>query len=336
MISTEETQYLFWITSALWDGRGDVLEVGPWLGGSTWYLADGMDANPRRRADSRLHVIDNFRWRPFMSERSDIRLEPDASFRSCFERNVAPKQHLIVIHEASLPDDDSAVLADPGGVRTGDAGVPQFSGEVLVSPIAIAFVDGAKSWSALRHLLHELAPRIVPGRTILAFQDFQAALAYWVPMAVGLLLRTCPDSLMPLHVLQANTVSFRIEREIPQHAIAGFPKTIAEMRVADGLRLLDDTADLLRRRGDLVAASTVGLSSVAFLGTKGEWQAARSKFRRVEADWPWQGSSLNQLTAIRRWIAQEQGSTIVPSRRARALVLYLRVRNGLSRRLLRR
>jgi hypothetical protein len=91
MISQEEVQYLYWLGRDVWDGSSGVLEVGPWLGGSTWCLASGIEDNPRRRVTRPLHVMDNFRWRPFMAQRAPLELSPDSSFRPSFERNVGPK-----------------------------------------------------------------------------------------------------------------------------------------------------------------------------------------------------------------------------------------------------
>ena len=42
MLSPEECQYLYWLGRSAWTGQGDVVEIGPWLGGSTVCLAAGM------------------------------------------------------------------------------------------------------------------------------------------------------------------------------------------------------------------------------------------------------------------------------------------------------
>jgi hypothetical protein len=332
MITTEERRYLRWLTGEYWSGTGDVVEVGPWLGGSTWYLASGMAANPRADQRRRLHVIDNFRWRPFMSERAPLELEADASFRSFFETNVAPWGETITVHETALPDDDSARLAEADDVRAADEDVPAFSAAGLDAPLSIVFIDGAKSWRALRHLLDELAPRFVPGETVLVLQDFQNWLAYWVPMELALLLRAEPGSLTLVHTLQFNTVTFRVEREIPQSVLAEFPRSIDEVSVDEGRALLGDAQRLLEDHGARGAAAIAGLANVAFLGTKGEWPAAAVVFRQAERSWPWGSAGINQLEAARRWLADHASVDIPPSIRARLTRLVLRVRGGLARR----
>ena len=66
MVTREECRYLHWLTSSHWRGEGHVVEMGPWLGGSTISLAMGMIDNPRRDG-WKLHVYDNFVWREFMA-----------------------------------------------------------------------------------------------------------------------------------------------------------------------------------------------------------------------------------------------------------------------------
>jgi hypothetical protein len=332
MITPEERRYLFWLTSEYWSGTGDVVEVGPWLGGSTWHLASGMAANPRAHPDRRLHVIDNFRWRPFMADRAQLPLEPDASFRRFFESNLTPWRDLIAVHETALPDDDSAKLADADGVRSSDESVPLFSAAEFDAPLSIVFIDGAKSWLALRHLLQQLAPRFVPGETVLVLQDFQNWLAYWVPMAVAQLLRTAPKSLSLLHTLRYNTVTFRVEQEISASALAAFPASIDGVSAAAGTALLRDAERMLERDGAAAAAAIAALANVAFLGTKGEWNDAVTAFREAEASWPWRSAGVKQLESARAWLADQAGASVPRPNRVRAARLVTRLRAGLARR----
>jgi hypothetical protein len=39
MISAEERRYLYWLASENWKCEGHIVEVEPWLGGSTYCLA---------------------------------------------------------------------------------------------------------------------------------------------------------------------------------------------------------------------------------------------------------------------------------------------------------
>ena len=54
MLSPEERRYLYWLGNEVWSGRGCVVEIGSWLGGSTVCLAAGMRASGHPAA-GRLH-----------------------------------------------------------------------------------------------------------------------------------------------------------------------------------------------------------------------------------------------------------------------------------------
>ena len=54
-----EREFLFNFFANQWSGTGDVVEVGPFLGGTTRMIALGMISNPRFGNDS-LHTFDKF------------------------------------------------------------------------------------------------------------------------------------------------------------------------------------------------------------------------------------------------------------------------------------
>jgi len=58
MIHDEEKRYYAYVTR-FYSGMGAVVELGPWLGGSTFYILHGLLANPHFMG-RRLHVYDNF------------------------------------------------------------------------------------------------------------------------------------------------------------------------------------------------------------------------------------------------------------------------------------
>ena len=58
--SPAERRFLYQFFSQLWTGSGDVVEIGPFLGGTTRAIALGMLHNPRR-SDGRLYTFDRFK-----------------------------------------------------------------------------------------------------------------------------------------------------------------------------------------------------------------------------------------------------------------------------------
>src|SRR6187431_2237505 len=87
MLAEEEKKYLFWLGRDAWRGEGLVVEIGPWLGGSTVCLAAGMRASSKNTR-GRLHTVDNFLWRDFMATRAPLPLQNAQSFDSYFLNNI--------------------------------------------------------------------------------------------------------------------------------------------------------------------------------------------------------------------------------------------------------
>ena len=103
MISPEERTYLFWLSSQVWTGCGHIVEIGPWLGGSTYCLASGMTRHGGV-TDKRLHTFDDFIWRSFMGDRATEALQPGESFLDLFQVNLQEFENIIVAHRQALPE----------------------------------------------------------------------------------------------------------------------------------------------------------------------------------------------------------------------------------------
>jgi hypothetical protein len=309
MLSPEERRYLRWLTRVEWTDRGHVVEIGPWLGGSTACLAEGMRA--RSRAPShRLHSFDDFTWRRFMGERAPLPLEPGESFEPWFRRNLTPWADLVETHAARLPDEEiagDAEAAESRGVRGPERAPFDWS---PAEPIELLFVDGAKSWKALRHLLAQVGPALLPGRTLLVCQDYKYWGCYWVPM---LLARLAPR-LEPVHdVLAGHTVSFLLREALPAQAILALARDVHAADAATALADAEEAGARLRAAGDPMAAHYLSLSRVAFLAHRGQLDAAREAFERTQRRWPL-GAPIRQLERARRHLCDTRGQTL-PVRR---------------------
>src|SRR4051812_22960067 len=169
MITPEEVAYVHWLGRDLWDGESDLVEFGAWLGGSTYCLAAGMAANPRRSELARLHVVDNFVWQDFMETLEPAGLAAGDSFQPVFERNVRDVSAVLAVHRSRLPDEPILDIHFDAPLQD-DTRLPLFDGSVLERPLGVVFVDGAKSWRGLAHMLRQIAARCVPGRTLLVLQ----------------------------------------------------------------------------------------------------------------------------------------------------------------------
>src|SRR5207302_1859397 len=103
MLSFEERALLFEMARRS-RGSGAIVDAGCFVGGSTVALASGLRA--RTGASPRtIHAYDFLRAEPEYTSgySADIDLlDPGASLRPWFERNVAPYRDLIELHEGDI------------------------------------------------------------------------------------------------------------------------------------------------------------------------------------------------------------------------------------------
>lgn len=303
MVTPAELDYLHWLTRTQWDGERDVLEIGPFLGATTAALAAGMTRHASRSPTARLHVVDAFRWRPFMSGPGRPDLSPGESFRPYFEDGLRSHAALLEIHEAQLPDEPTLDLEHGELPSDEDSGVAAFDPGVLEAAVGIVFIDGAKSWRSLRWLLDALRPK-GSGETLLVLQDMKAWGAWWVPMLIGSLDEMAPGAVAVRHVLPRNTVSLILGSA--WDVVAELPGTSDEIDIDDGCVRVDRAAALLVRAGDHRGASVVALSAAAFLGSRHDWSAARRRFREVDAAWP--SGERDEIERARRALRARTGT----------------------------
>ncbi len=306
MLQPEETRYLFWLGKSVWKGNGLVLEIGPWLGGSTLCLAAGMRASGCD-ASHRLHAVDNFLWREFMSARAGLPLQPGASFQPAFLKNLSEYVDIVVAHARALPDEVIEGDHEATAKRTAaKPEVPVLEVAPGEGPIEILFIDGAKSWRGIAHLLRLVRERIVPGRTLLVCQDFKYWGTYWVPM----MMMRLREYVEPVHnVLGATTVTFRLLKEIPRSVLDGFEDHVARIATQDGLALINAARKLLTRDGDPLGAANLSLCRVSFLAHQGRTDAAAVAFKQAQWIWP-AFFDASQLERARTYLKEEKGIAV--------------------------
>jgi methyltransferase family protein len=322
MVTAEERRYLRWLTAVYWREQGHVLEIGPWLGGSTACLAQGLE-DRGSRSRFRVHTVDNFVWRRFMSDRADLPLAEGESFEAAFSSNVAPWADRIVAWRRSLPDDEAPLDSLAAEIRdSGDSLQPLFRW-LAAEPIEILFIDGAKTWAGMIHLLEETVDHLVPS-ALLVCQDYKYWENYWVPLLIEMLMSDREVAGTPRlrieHVLPANTVSFTVAGRIERSAVEALPRDVASLGAAAGTALLDRAADRLRRAGDLHGACVVSVGKVRMLANLGWWDAADDAFRVAQSQWPIGAPALD-LERARGWLA-DNGRRVEssPSYRRRRLL----------------
>lgn len=325
MLSQEERQYLYWLGKDVWSGNGSVLEVGPWLGGSTLCLAAGM-RDGGRSGPGRLRVVDNFLWRSFMAERASLPIQPGQSFQPFFEENIAEFKDLIRSYARALPDeviDDDPEAAEKRYAESED--VPLLD-DVGGGPLEIVFIDGAKSWLGMTHLLKVCQSQLVPGHSLLVCQDFKYWGTYWVPA----LMARLGERVRPVHnVLAGTTVTFELASDLESSFLNTLETHVGTLSTEKTLADIEATANFLRVNGDRAGAAQVALAAVAFLSHQGAWSEACRVFAVCEAQWPAAAGDI-QLERARAYLRSKDVSAVRPSLRLRLRRHLRRLKGGLQ------
>jgi hypothetical protein len=159
MITHEEAQYFTYLGS-FYEGRGRVVELGPWLGASTQHIVLSLANNPRF-AGEQLYVFDDFTWRKdwmdqYVSEAE--RLAPYACFRHLFEKYTAGVRHFLNVERVKITDYD------------GNERLPILSW--CGDPIEILYVDCGRTYHVNAAWFSHLKSSLIPGRTLIVMQDW--------------------------------------------------------------------------------------------------------------------------------------------------------------------
>ena len=252
-----------------WAGEGHVVEIGPFLGGTTRAMALGMLANPGLQPDVRLHTFDRFAsyYDPAqlratvapLVERGDLaaavadQLCGKGDFLALFHALHGPHAYhgLIEAHNSPLPDRPDEIAAATALDRLADE-----------TALGALFIDGCKSWASTQYAMSFLLPRTRLGAPVI-FQDFGWYTCFWISsfthaLADVLEFETAADA----------TYVFRLRRAV---SAADVRRRFAATPQAMGRAFFRNAASRLlessRARGDLRGELIAQLHHIAALAT---------------------------------------------------------------------
>jgi hypothetical protein len=193
MLEIDAMRYYVWLGRTL-NPAGAVIEIGPWMGGSTACLAAGLRKN-FRLGGRKLHVFDSFIWRDWMAQFASDPLLPTRyhdgdDFFEAFLINCAPFHDLLEITRCELISDGEQSLLTP----------PQWDH----GPIGALVVDHSDHYGANAAVWTVFAPFFIPNRTIIVFNQYGN-------LRAEDLRRFCRDhrgELAPLHHLACSGRAF--------------------------------------------------------------------------------------------------------------------------------
>ncbi|MDQ7059449.1 MAG: hypothetical protein Q9N62_14045 [Ghiorsea sp.] len=163
MLTQDEMRYYHYI-SQFYSGVGAVIEIGPWIGSSTYNIVGGLLANPAFTADKCLYVYDDFVWRSSWMDKwlVDTKMKPLANLDS-----FQPLFHKMTEKLSSHIEAKAMKLMDTGD----NEDVPWFTWEH--GPVELCFIDCGRALVMNETWYQALEPHFIPDRTIIIMQDWQ-------------------------------------------------------------------------------------------------------------------------------------------------------------------
>jgi len=245
MMCEDEFQFLHYMTSKHYTGRGAILDFGPLAGGSSFSLASGLGTAGHVFSYDMWHFFPA--WNRFFPEHV---LQEGDDLLPLFEKNVAPYRQRITPCK-------------------GDLSRQHWRG----GPIEMIFIDAAKSPEAMQHLVNEFFPHLIPGGYIF-HQDYISAECPWIHISIGLLsgyfeYRDSPDG---------GTVCLQLTRKVPSGFLA--PNFFEAMSIDAGRESIAKAIDPL---ADWYALC-VRLAEAHYLVHKHQLEEAAAILKTVLAD----------------------------------------------------
>ncbi len=182
-----ERRALYRFFADSWPGRSSVVEIGPFLGGTSRAIALGIRDNPRRGPDSRLYTYDRFGH--YYSRDALINfLGPLVASGTLSEEDlgsIGDTGTFLEVFNRIHKECDYGDLIVP--VDRGLPNLPEKSGgasDWFALPAGVDFdaffVDGCKAWYATKYFMRECCRVAEPG-SFFIFQDYLQYTCFWIP-----------------------------------------------------------------------------------------------------------------------------------------------------------
>lgn len=278
-----ERNYLYHFFRSQWTGRGNVIEIGPFLGGTTRAIAMGMLENPRRGIASQLYTFDRFEDY-FNVNNLKQYLEPLLKHRQISAKNLKKlgnRAQFIDLFKSIHSHHAYYNCIVPSNHGVPDRAKDKHKGKWLKLPKSFnsdaVFIDGCKSWYGTKFFMQAISHSVKPG-TVFIFQDFGWFTCFWL----AAFIETFND-LFDLIGYVHNTYVFRLNHNINFNLIeTQFPDCPYELGPKHLSNLLNNQILKAIQRDDNYAALRHTLHKVAGLAYLNQFNEAKIIMKQVE------------------------------------------------------
>lgn len=195
MLSIQEQNYLIDYTSTQYQGHGQIVDLGCWMGSSAASMAKGLEKNAHAAVKAqKIHAFDIFTWEGWMDQcvagtPYEGKFRPGDCFYEACLNHTKPWKDRITFY----PGDLNQFIWNEG-------------------PIEFLFIDAMKSWELAVNIPRQFFPSLIPRVSTIVHQDFSHFGTYWIHLLMFRLREYFePDKDIP----SSWSYVFRYQKEIP-------------------------------------------------------------------------------------------------------------------------
>ena len=172
MISEEEKKYYIYISES-YTGDGEVVELGPWLGCSTFFILQGLKDNQHFKSKN-IYVFDDFIWRSSWMDihyKESDRPRNHETFMPIFEKYTDDFKDFLNVKRCKISGD---LLEESGNIVNPyfrDKNIKQIQWDDR--KIELIFVDCGRTFDVNNSWYKIFSKSFIPNKTKIILQDWQ-------------------------------------------------------------------------------------------------------------------------------------------------------------------
>ncbi|HCS28533.1 MAG TPA: hypothetical protein DIW43_13820 [Spongiibacteraceae bacterium] len=270
--SLKERMLLYFLAKE-WVVDSNILELGPFLGGTTKALAKGVASS--LNGNRKVLTIDRFdSYYSLAAIESmgvavpgSLKTAPNAPFKSIFDSIHSGKPYFdkIVAHTMAIPDKPVDSI--------------DYSFLKEYSPFGAVFVDGCKSWYSTKNFCSGVVDYCRAG-TYFLFQDYGRYTCFWIPVFA----ECFPESLQLVGSVDSTYIYKLISPLTAERIEERFPDSPQEIDRSELDKIFDRVIQRERIRKNYSALVSCRIQHAAFFAYVGEKERAREMLKALYSE----------------------------------------------------
>jgi len=293
-----ERRFLYKFFSTIWSGKNDVIEIGPYLGGTTRAIALGMCNNPNASEKSNLITCDRFRsyhnpshlvetLKPLIRSGSLKQSDIDGMGESLDFLKIFTKLHEPHAYYSRIRTVDQGVPDRPSDVADSGSFFRLEEGTLTDA----VFIDGCKSWFGTKYFMAEVSKASRVG-SFFIFQDYGWYTCFWIPT----FLEMFKDYFRLIGYVDATYAFIQIKPLNSDVICKRFPDTPSELGEEKMSAIFKSLIGDAVNRNDYSAVVRLSLQSAGAIAYIGKREKAKTIIQSLEKNvWAGRYKSLISL-----------------------------------------